>query len=216
MTTTTETEKTRRRPYDAQRYAKRKAAKCKRAFEQTIAAGPEAVATPRPRELPDEFRVVLAAAFPKPKRGALAYRLMYDPSVTANRNGQSDGKQAEASILASAEEDALHQASFFVARCDAAGHAVPGVEFCNDGRTATSEVLPEFAKGDRGERYVVTAFDPVLGLRFTYGWTERPGKLLVEIMGHKRFWGARVKDREPSPTERLQAHLARLNKEAKT
>lgn len=56
--------------------------------------------------------------------------------------------------------------------------------------------LKHFAKGDKGERYVVTAYDPVLGVQFTYGWTNRPGKLLVEIMRHKRFWGARVRARK--------------------
>lgn len=60
--------------------------------------------------------------------------------------------------------------------------------------------LKHFAKGDQGERYVVSAYDPVLQLRFTFGWTNRPGKLLVEIMRHKRFWGARVKDRKAPKT----------------
>lgn len=155
---------------------------------------------PEARELPTKLRAVLAAAFPNPKPGALAYRVMYDPSVAANCNKQSNDEQTKEPIPPSREEDAWHQASFFVARCDKVGRAVPGVEFRDSGKTATSTVLPEFAKGDRGQRYVVTAYDPVLEKRFTFGWTDLPAELIWQVQRHARFTNTRVVDRKPPKT----------------
>ena len=63
------------------------------------------------------------------------------------------------------------------------------------GSTALRQ-LRRFAKGDRGERYEVSAWDPVTMLQFTFGWTDNPGELIVAIMRSKRFWGARVKDKQ--------------------
>jgi len=95
------------------------------------------------------------------------------------------------------DESAWSAASYRVARVDARGVAIPAVI---DGRNTTGDLV-DFAVGDRGERYVVTAFDPATGLRFCYGWADDPGRLLVAIMRARRFWGARIKDREREAVE---------------
>ena len=57
--------------------------------------------------------------------------------------------------------------------------------------------LRRFAQSDRGERYEVSAYDPVMELRFTYGWTDLPAELIWEVQRHARFTSTRVRDREP-------------------
>lgn len=85
-------------------------------------------------------------------------------------------------------------ASLHVARSDAKGRVRPDSREHKGGIYAGE--LTEFAKGDQRQRYVVTAFDPTLGVRFTYGWTEEPQRLAGQIYRHPRYCWPAVLDRK--------------------
>jgi hypothetical protein len=93
-------------------------------------------------------------------------------------------------------QQAEQTASFRVARVDAKGRRIPSALAA---QMYTGQLM-EFAKGDQGERYEVTAFDPVLGVRFCFGWAgEKRLHLLLEVIRrHPRFTEAVVRDREPN------------------
>lgn len=94
------------------------------------------------------------------------------------------------------QEIALHQASFIVARTDARGCERPGVVFVDKAPT-TSVGLPDLAAGDQGQRYMVSAWDPVTELRFTFGWADFPKVFVMAevIRRYTRYRDVEMVDR---------------------
>lgn len=144
------------------------------------------VKLPKRRREPDVLAARLRNALSEP--GAIGRGLLYDPQSGSAEEcwDRIEDRRAEESGFPTSKEIALYRAAFVVARTDARGREAPGVVFV-DQKIATSVLLPHFAAGDQGERYVVTAYDPVTELRFLYGWTDCPGALVRAIRQHPRF-----------------------------
>jgi len=56
--------------------------------------------------------------------------------------------------------------------------------------------LRSFVRGDRGERYEITAIDTVTGDRIVYGWSEWPKGMIRTIRKSTRYQDPIVHDRE--------------------
>lgn len=229
MTATTDAQKASNNTYMARRYAKRKAAgdcvgcgtkpaaaglvRCKECLRQS--SNRTGLWTRRKRQ-----RAATAVAPPQEPEKQEEPKAPPAPQIWKNLEYDTDSGTAEKCAAAIQEScdlrDAKHSHCPTPAQVQERKNAFLVDRVTNKGTACLRAFLPgstairqlrRFVKGDQGERYEVSAWDPVAGLQFTYGWTNTPGKLIVAIMRSKRFWGARVRDREPSPTEVFKAHL---------